>query len=100
MTVGVSGARKLLLKYLLRHVNPISFDRIVASSHNLLIFAVVPFPAVFQDLSAIKCAQIGVVWLSRCLSMGKEMIVSRVYRNYLWLALFFPKPDFCDGHPG
>lgn len=58
LTVGASGAHKPLLKCPLRRVNPVSFDRIVASSHRLFILAIVPFPSVFQDFSAVKCTRI------------------------------------------
>lgn len=81
LTVGASGARRPSLKCPLCQVNPVSFDGIVASSRHLFVFAVVPFPSRFQDFSAIKCTQIWVFWLSRCISMGKEMIVSGVYRS-------------------
>lgn len=42
------------MKCPLHQVNPISFDRIVGSSHHLFIFAVAPFPSVFLDFSALS----------------------------------------------
>lgn len=69
LIVWAPGACTPLVKCLLCQASPGSLDGAVARSHHLFIFAVVQFPSLFQDFSAVTCTHIRVFCFSRCFSV-------------------------------